>query len=197
MTKTRLVAMVVAAGLTLLTQAATGAAQEPPDGEAAAASVEIRWMPNPNRCLEIPGSSTATGTDAQLWPCENQAGSRWQFRQVGNSNGTPLYWIYNPGSDKCLSLEGVEIGRPGNGFDVQLEPCEWEGADNGRGDDSVWWLSDRDDGPYRELIRSYLKQSNNEYPCMEIEDEEFDPRPEVQVWDCVGQDTAQWHRVAW
>ncbi|MFY1651169.1 RICIN domain-containing protein [Solwaraspora sp. WMMB762] len=49
------------------------------------------------RCLEVPNSSTANGTQTQLWDCNGAAGQRWTHTSAGQ------LMIYG---DKCLDANG-------------------------------------------------------------------------------------------
>ncbi|GAA0592747.1 endo-1,4-beta-xylanase [Streptomyces crystallinus] len=66
------------------------------------------------RCLDVPGASTADGTQLQLWDCHNGTNQRWTSTTAGELR------VYG---DKCLDAAGT-----GNGAKVQIYSC-W-GGDN-------------------------------------------------------------------
>ncbi|OEJ97341.1 endo-1,4-beta-xylanase [Streptomyces thermolilacinus] len=66
------------------------------------------------RCLDVPGASTADGTQVQLWDCNNRANQQWTHTATGELR------VYG---DKCLDAAGT-----GNGARVQIYSC-W-GGDN-------------------------------------------------------------------
>ncbi|MFD6044591.1 endo-1,4-beta-xylanase [Streptomyces koyangensis] len=66
------------------------------------------------RCLDVPNSSTADGTQLQLWDCSNGTNQQWSYTAAGELR------VYG---DKCL-----DAGGTGNGAKVQIYSC-W-GADN-------------------------------------------------------------------
>ncbi|MFJ6995993.1 endo-1,4-beta-xylanase [Streptomyces sp. NPDC003090] len=66
------------------------------------------------RCLDVPGASTADGTQVQLWDCNNRPNQQWTHTAAGELR------VYG---DKCLDAAGT-----GNGAKVQIYSC-W-GGDN-------------------------------------------------------------------
>ncbi|MFD8972875.1 MULTISPECIES: endo-1,4-beta-xylanase [unclassified Streptomyces] len=66
------------------------------------------------RCLDVPGSSTADGTQLNLWDCNNRTNQQWTYTTAGELR------VYG---DKCLDAAGT-----GNGAKVQIYSC-W-GGDN-------------------------------------------------------------------
>ncbi|MFF6794102.1 endo-1,4-beta-xylanase [Streptomyces filamentosus] len=66
------------------------------------------------RCLDVPGSATADGTQVQLWGCNNRTNQQWSTTASGELR------VYG---DKCLDAAGT-----GNGAKVQIYSC-W-GGDN-------------------------------------------------------------------
>ncbi|MFE5713770.1 endo-1,4-beta-xylanase [Streptomyces sp. NPDC056501] len=66
------------------------------------------------RCLDVPGSSTADGTQLNLWDCNNRTNQQWTYTAAGELR------VYG---DKCLDAAGT-----GNGAKVQIYSC-W-GGDN-------------------------------------------------------------------
>jgi hypothetical protein len=125
-------------------------------------------------------------TDAEVWmhPC-GLGNAEWEFRFPGGQS--TYFWLYHPLTNRCLSLKGVESGTPRNGYDAQMEPCEWTGADNGRGDDSVWYYSGSGSVNYRSRVGGL---------CLEYDTADIVPPETVQVWQCVGQSNARWRKVA-
>uniref|UniRef100_A0AAU2VFX8 Beta-xylanase n=1 Tax=Streptomyces sp. NBC_00003 TaxID=2903608 RepID=A0AAU2VFX8_9ACTN len=80
-----------------------------------AAGGEIKGVPS-GRCLDINGSSTVNGTQAQLWDCNGQANQRWT-----HTSGKQLM-VYG---NKCLAAKGKGTS---NGTAVVIEDCDG-GAD--------------------------------------------------------------------
>ncbi|MFJ6793698.1 endo-1,4-beta-xylanase [Streptomyces sp. NPDC091268] len=66
------------------------------------------------RCLDVPGSATADGTQLNLWDCNNRANQQWTYTAAGELR------VYD---NKCL-----DAGGTGNGAKVQIYSC-W-GGDN-------------------------------------------------------------------
>ncbi|MFC9701377.1 endo-1,4-beta-xylanase [Streptomyces sp. NPDC056943] len=66
------------------------------------------------RCLDVPGSGTADGTQLNLWDCNNRTNQQWTYTAAGELR------VYG---DKCLDAAGT-----GNGAKVQIYSC-W-GGDN-------------------------------------------------------------------
>ncbi|MFF1508243.1 non-reducing end alpha-L-arabinofuranosidase family hydrolase [Streptomyces sp. NPDC058326] len=85
------------------------------------------------RCVDIPGSATANGTQAQLWDCSGQANQRWTYTAAkqlkahdnkcldakgkGTANGTPVViWDCNGGANQRWNINtngtitGVQSG---------------------------------------------------------------------------------------
>jgi endo-1,4-beta-xylanase len=73
------------------------------------------------RCIDIPGSATANGTQAQLWDCSGQNNQRWTYtaakqlkvhgnkcldaRSKGTTNGTPVVvWDCNGGANQQWNI---------------------------------------------------------------------------------------------
>ncbi|MFE9404203.1 non-reducing end alpha-L-arabinofuranosidase family hydrolase [Streptomyces sp. NPDC006530] len=70
---------------------------------------EIRGVPS-GRCIDINGSTTANGTQAQLWDCNGQANQAWAY--------TPSKQLMVYGT-KCLDAKGS-----GNGTAVVISDCD-------------------------------------------------------------------------
>ncbi|MDX3310003.1 endo-1,4-beta-xylanase [Streptomyces sp. NPDC054884] len=66
------------------------------------------------RCLDVPGASTADGTQLQLWDCHSGTNQQWAYTAAGELR------VYG---NKCL-----DAGGTGNGTKVQIYSC-W-GGDN-------------------------------------------------------------------
>ncbi|GAA1169177.1 ricin-type beta-trefoil lectin domain protein [Streptomyces rhizosphaericus] len=69
-----------------------------------------------NRCVDVPGASTADGTDVQLYDCNGTAAQKWRFNPE-NGEVRAL--------GKCLD---VEQGNANDGTPVQLYSCNGTGA---------------------------------------------------------------------
>ncbi|MBZ6092320.1 endo-1,4-beta-xylanase [Streptomyces olivaceus] len=85
-----------------------GDSTEPP-----AESGQIKGVGS-GRCLDVPGTSTADGTQLQLWDCHGGTNQQWTYTEAGE------FRVYG---DKCL-----DAGGTGNGTRVQIYSC-W-GGDN-------------------------------------------------------------------
>ncbi|SPF05653.1 endo-1,4-beta-xylanase [Streptomyces sp. MA5143a] len=66
------------------------------------------------RCVDVPGSATADGTQVQLWDCHSGTNQQWTYTAAGELR------VYG---NKCLDAAGT-----GNGTKVQIYGC-W-GGDN-------------------------------------------------------------------
>ncbi|PWS47964.1 1,4-beta-xylanase [Streptomyces sp. FT05W] len=97
-----------AAYTTVLAALNGGGSTTPPEG-----SGQIKGTGS-GRCLDVPDSSTADGTQLQLWDCSNAANQQWAL------SGTGELKVYG---NKCLDAAGT-----GNGTKVQIYSC-W-GGDN-------------------------------------------------------------------
>ncbi|WP_236239459.1 endo-1,4-beta-xylanase [Streptomyces sp. CC228A] len=87
---------------------AASPAPTPPPG-----SGQIKGVAS-GRCLDVPGASTADGTQLQLWDCNGRPHQQWTHTAAGELR------VYG---DKCLDAAGT-----GNGAKVQIHSC-W-GGDN-------------------------------------------------------------------
>ncbi|MET8508101.1 endo-1,4-beta-xylanase [Streptomyces sp. NPDC004787] len=76
-------------------------------------SGQIKGVPS-GRCLDVPGGSTADGTQVQLWDCNGRTNQQWTPTAAGELR------VYG---DKCLDAAGTA-----NGAKVQIYGC-W-GGDN-------------------------------------------------------------------
>jgi endo-1,4-beta-xylanase len=53
-----------------------------------------------NKCLDVPGSSTTTGTQLQIWSCSGGAGQQWVRTSAGELS------VYTGDSRRCLDASG-------------------------------------------------------------------------------------------
>ncbi|MGW9054708.1 endo-1,4-beta-xylanase [[Kitasatospora] papulosa] len=97
-----------AAYTTVLAALNGGGSTTPPEG-----SGQIKGAGS-GRCLDVPDSNTADGTQLQLWDCNNATNQQWAL------SGTGELKVYG---NKCLDAAGT-----GNGSKVQIYSC-W-GGDN-------------------------------------------------------------------
>ncbi|MFE7364979.1 endo-1,4-beta-xylanase [[Kitasatospora] papulosa] len=97
-----------AAYTTVLAALNGGGSTTPPEG-----SGQIKGAGS-GRCLDVPDSNTADGTQLQLWDCNNATNQQWAL------SGTGELKVYG---NKCLDAAGT-----GNGTKVQIYSC-W-GGDN-------------------------------------------------------------------
>ena len=133
-----LAAIALTAGLTL---AGAGTARAdivpPPGGWAEIFSPYLNARGN-TLCFDDPSGSTSSGTRLHLWRCHGYASNgtmqRWVFIQpedgngnlVYDSNGSPVYEIYNLAGGMCLTDPSLAPGTQ-----LTLRPC---GAAGGQ-----WW----------------------------------------------------------
>ncbi|WP_413760656.1 endo-1,4-beta-xylanase [Streptomyces sp. MMBL 11-3] len=96
------------AAYTAVLNALNGGTTNPP-----AESGQIKGVGS-GRCLDVPGSGTADGTQLQLWDCHSGANQQWEYTDAGEIR------VYGT---KCLDAAGT-----GNGSKVQIYSC-W-GGDN-------------------------------------------------------------------
>ncbi|MEV7424579.1 MULTISPECIES: endo-1,4-beta-xylanase [unclassified Streptomyces] len=96
------------AAYTAVLNALNGGTTTPPSDAGAVKGV------GSGRCLDVPGSSTADGTQLNLWDCRGATNQQWTYTAAGELR------VYG---DKCLDAAGT-----GNGTKVQIYSC-W-GADN-------------------------------------------------------------------
>jgi len=88
--------------------ALNGGTSTPPSG-----SGTIKGVAS-GRCLDVPGTSTADGTQLALWDCHGGTNQQWAYTAAGE------LMVYG---NKCLDAAGT-----GNGVKVQIYSC-W-GGDN-------------------------------------------------------------------
>ncbi|MEH0542526.1 endo-1,4-beta-xylanase [Streptomyces sp. B21-105] len=93
---------------TAVLNALNGGTSTPPSGSGAIKGV------GSGRCLDVPGASTADGTQLQLWDCHSGTNQQWAYTAAGELR------VYG---NKCL-----DAGGTGNGTKVQIYSC-W-GGDN-------------------------------------------------------------------
>ncbi|KAA0924729.1 endo-1,4-beta-xylanase [Streptomyces apricus] len=96
------------AAYTAVLNALNGGTTNPP-----AKSGQIKGVGS-GRCLDVPGSGTADGTQLQLWDCHSGTNQQWEYTDAGEIR------VYGT---KCLDAAGT-----GNGSKVQIYSC-W-GGDN-------------------------------------------------------------------
>ncbi|WP_340384106.1 endo-1,4-beta-xylanase [Streptomyces sp. SS7] len=94
---------------TAVLNALNGGTSTPPPAD----SATIKGVGS-GRCLDVPGTSTADGTQLQLWDCHNGTNQQWAATAAGELR------VYG---DKCLDAAGT-----GAGTKVQIYGC-W-GGDN-------------------------------------------------------------------
>ncbi|MFI1506130.1 endo-1,4-beta-xylanase [Streptomyces sp. NPDC020597] len=93
---------------TAVLDALNGGTSTPPSG-----SGTIKGVAS-GRCLDVPGTSTADGTQLALWDCHGGTNQQWAYTAAGE------LMVYG---NKCLDAAGT-----GNGVKVQIYSC-W-GGDN-------------------------------------------------------------------
>ncbi|MEU2065243.1 endo-1,4-beta-xylanase [Streptomyces sp. NPDC013455] len=94
---------------TAVLNALNGGSTTPPPSDAGA----IKGVAS-GRCVDVPNSSTADGTQVQLWDCNSGTNQQWTYTAAGELR------VYG---NKCLDAAGT-----GNGTKVQIYSC-W-GGDN-------------------------------------------------------------------
>jgi hypothetical protein len=136
-----LAAIAVAAGMTLAGTGIARADVTPP----ASGWAEI-FSPYLNAhgfslCFDDPNGSTSSGTQLQLYHCHgyasNGAPQRWVFIQpednngnpIYDTNGSPVYEIYNLAGGLCLTAQNLAAGMP-----LSLGTCN-RATTTGQ----IWW----------------------------------------------------------
>ncbi|GAA2274334.1 RICIN domain-containing protein [Glycomyces scopariae] len=85
----------------------------PRDGGGGPAAGALRSV-SANRCLDVPGQSTQTGTQVQIWDCWTGANQQWTFTAAGELT------VYADGSRRCLDASG---GGTANGTLAIIWTC--------------------------------------------------------------------------
>jgi hypothetical protein len=66
-----------------------------------------------NKCLDVTGGATASGTPLQLWDCNGTAAQEWRWRQQTR--------LVNPQSGRCLNVAG---GSVADGVRLEISDCD-------------------------------------------------------------------------
>ncbi|MFF7656553.1 ricin-type beta-trefoil lectin domain protein [Streptomyces sp. NPDC007983] len=114
------------------------------------------------RCLDINNSTTANGTQAQLWDCNGGSNQRWTY-----TAGKQLV-VYG---NKCLGVSGQAAG---NGTPAAIWDC------NGQADQQ-WNINA--DGAIT-AVQSGL--------CLDANGQETANGTKVQLWSCTGGTNQRW-----
>ena len=99
----------------VITLVAGGVTPATRDGVASAATVGTATPimgGQSGRCVDVPNSSTANGTQVQLWDCNGQANQQWNLNADGTIGGVQ--------SGLCLDVTGASTL---NNAPVQLWTC--------------------------------------------------------------------------
>ena len=118
-----LTAIALAAGMTLAGTGTARADVTPPSGWAEIYSPYLHAQ-GITLCFDDTNGSTSSGTQVQLYHCHgyasNGAPQRWVFIQpednngnlIYDSNGSPVYEIYNLAAGLCLTAQNLLAGMP-------------------------------------------------------------------------------------
>jgi hypothetical protein len=117
-----------------------------------------------NRCLDVPGASTANGTQLQIWDCNSGANQQWTYLSNGELQ------VYG---NKCLDVPGHATAA---GTRVQIWDC------NG-GANQQWNLNADGTVVGRE---SGL--------CLDVTGRGTANGTAVEIWTCSGGSNQQWTR---
>jgi hypothetical protein len=66
-----------------------------------------------NKCLDVTGGATTSGTLLQLWDCNGTGAQEWRWRQQTR--------LVNPQSGRCLNIAG---GSVVNGARLDISDCD-------------------------------------------------------------------------
>ena len=66
-----------------------------------------------NKCLDVTGGATASGTPLQIWDCNGTGAQEWRWRQQTQ--------LVNPKSGRCLNVTDPNIA---NGAKLQISDCD-------------------------------------------------------------------------
>jgi len=102
------------------------------------------------RCLDVPSSSTANGTQVQIYDCNGTTAQSWKRQNRGNGNST----LVNVNSNKCLDVRssGTTSGTP-----VQIYDCNGTAAQG-------WYFEPLQNWPNHYVVRS----NNNNDMCLDV-----------------------------
>uniref|UniRef100_A0AAU2UXU2 RICIN domain-containing protein n=1 Tax=Streptomyces sp. NBC_00003 TaxID=2903608 RepID=A0AAU2UXU2_9ACTN len=116
------------------------------------------------RCLDINNSTTANGTQAQLWDCNGGSNQRWTYT---DSKQLRVY------GNKCLGVSGQSAG---NGTPAAIWDCSGQA-------DQQWNLNP--DGTIT-AVQSGL--------CLDANGKGTANGTKVQLWSCTGGANQHWRR---
>ncbi|WP_204289664.1 RICIN domain-containing protein, partial [Microbispora amethystogenes] len=119
---------------------------------------------NAGRCLDVPGASTANGSQLNLWDCNGQSNQQWTYT---SSKQLQVY------GNKCLD---AEAGGTANGTRAIIWDC------NGQGNQQ-WNVNS--DGTITGV------QSGK---CLEASNFGTANGTKVQLWSCTGTTSQKWTR---
>ena len=63
-----------------------------------------------DKCMDVTGGATASGTAVQLWECNGTGAQEWRWRQQSR--------LVNPHSGRCLEVVGAGADR------LQISDCD-------------------------------------------------------------------------
>ncbi|WP_238007212.1 RICIN domain-containing protein [Dactylosporangium sp. AC04546] len=195
--RTRYLAVLLSAALTVLLAASPASAADgsdgeplPPDelaaledalqiptGQVQLGTLEERAVPvhlknkKSGKCVDVPGWSTASGTRLDQWTCVDQNNQKFRFRLVAMLPAPlsiPIYQIYNVHSGMCITAGGKD-----NGSAVKQAPC---------GPGNTWtqtWMTYRASDDYYVYINyGYSKK------CMDVPGYSTSNGTRLDLWDC-------------
>lgn len=158
-----------AAGLTL---AVTSVMLSSPT--ASAASWYTYENENSGKCLAVPGSSTADGTELVQWTCTGNTDQAWTAMAVSGGDGNRIKLV-NYHSGKCLAIGGSSTA-------TGAKAIQWECNNN---TDQIW------------IRDSALRLRNlNSDLCLAVPNSSTANGTELVQWTCTTNDDQIWPRAA-
>jgi endo-1,4-beta-xylanase len=118
-----------------------------------------------NRCLDVPGQTTQTGTQLQIWDCWGGSNQQWTHTSSGELT------VYSGGSTRCLDAEGAGTA---NGTAVIIWTCHG-------GTNQQWNLNPNG---------SITNVQNG--LCLDVSNFGTENGSLVQLWSCSGGNNQQW-----
>jgi hypothetical protein len=119
-----------------------------------------------NRCLDVPGATTQTGTQLQIWDCHGGSNQQWTYTAAGELT------VYSGGSQRCLDAEGAGTS---NGTAAIIWTCH--GGANQR-----WNLNPN----------GSITNVHNGL-CLDVSGFGTTNGSQVHLWTCHGDTNQQWN----
>lgn len=99
--------LAVTIALSVTTITTVSASSNPATPQAAASTFAKLVNKGSEKCMNIPGGSTADGARVTQFTCGSWSDHYWSFDEINNG----LYWIRNRGSSLCLSVATQSRGE--------------------------------------------------------------------------------------